>query len=313
MARYLIDTDTAGDDVTSLLFGLRWPGVALDAITVAAGNVFLDQAVRNALITTEKAGRTDVPVYAGAARPLVRSLVTAHYVHGDDGMGDSNFPDPSVRPAPGFAPDAIVEAARQQPGEVELIAQAPLTNVALALAREPALPRLLRRLWIMGGANNSLGNITPAAEFNFYVDPEAAHVVLAAGFDVALVPWDVCLADGIILRDELHAVAELETELSEFYLAVNRRAWEFMRTHAEGAAIDGITHPDSLMMAMAIDESLITERARYFVDVECQGELTRGYCIVDVNGVLGKEPNADVVRRANGGRFRDMLLTLLRG
>jgi purine nucleosidase len=313
MARFVIDTDTAGDDVTSLLFGLRWPGVTLDAITVAAGNVFLDQAVRNALITTEVAGRPDVPVYAGTDRPLVRDLVTAHYVHGDDGMGDSGLPDPSATRADGFAPDAIVDCARRHPGELEVIAQAPLTNIALALFKEPQLPRLVRRLWIMGGVNNALGNITPAAEFNFYVDPEAAHMVLRAGFDVVLVPWDVCLADGIVVRDELAPVLAMDTELSEFYLAVNRRAWEFMRTHAEGGGIDGITHPDSLMMAMAIDDAVIAERGRYFVDVEHRGELTHGYSLVDRNAVLDEEPNAVVVRRAEHTVFRDMLYALLRG
>jgi purine nucleosidase len=313
MARFVIDTDTAGDDVTSLLFGLRWPGATLDAITVAAGNVFLDQAVRNALLTIEVAGRPDVPVYAGAGRPLVRDLVTAHYVHGDDGMGDSGLPGPGATPADGFAPDAIVEHARRHPGELELIAQAPLTNIALALLEEPQLPRLVRRLWIMGGVNNSLGNITPAAEFNFYVDPEAAHIVLRAGFDVVLVPWDVCLADGILVRDELAPVLAMGTELSEFYLAVNRRAWEFMRTHAEGGGIDGITHPDSLMMAMAIDDAVIAERGRYFVDVEHRGELTRGYSLVDRNAVLDEEPNAVVVRRAEHAVFRDMLYAVLRG
>jgi purine nucleosidase len=311
--RLLIDTDTAGDDVTSLLFGLRWPGVDLEAITVCAGNVHLSVAVRNALYTVEVAGRTDVPVYAGADKPLLRSLTTAYYVHGDDGMGNSNFPAPSVEARDGHAVDAIVATVDRHAGDIEVVAQAPLTNIALALMRDPELPAKVRRLWIMGGSNNALGNITPAAEFNFYVDPEAAHLVLAAGFDAVLVPWNVCLHDGVLLRAELGPVLDMGSTLSEFYLAVNRAAWEFMRTHAEGGGIDGISHPDALTIAMALDERVIASKERFFVDVEYRGELTSGYSLVDRNAVLGRPANCDVVLGADKQRFKEMLFTLLKG
>ncbi|MFN2490633.1 MAG: nucleoside hydrolase [Actinomycetota bacterium] len=309
---FLIDSDTAGDDVASLLFGLRWPGVTLEAPTIAAGNVHLHQAVRNALITVETAERTDVPVHPGADRPLLKPLVTAHYVHGDDGMGNSNFPPPNVVASSQHAVDAILDIATRHAGEIEIIAQAPLTNLALAFMKDPELPAKVRRLWIMGGSNNALGNITPAAEFNFYVDPDAAHIVMNAGFTVTLVPWDVCLRDGVIMRAELGPILEMGSELSEFYLAVNRAAWDFMRTHSEGAGIDGISHPDSLMMAMAIDGRVIVDSANLFVDVEHRGELTSGYSLVDVNGVLHRPPNAEVVLRANKERFKEMLIELLR-
>lgn len=313
MTRFLIDTDTAGDDVASLLFGLLWPGVTLEAITVAAGNVHLHEAVRNALYTREIADRTDVPVYAGAGSPLLRPLMTAHYVHGDDGMGNSNFPAPAKAAEQEHAVDAIVALANRYPGDLEMIAQAPLTNIALAVHKDPSLPEKIARLWIMGGSNNALGNITPAAEFNFYVDPEAAHIVLEAGFETTIVPWDVCLADGVLMRDELQAILSMHTKLSEFYLAVNSAAWEFMRSHAETGGVDGIGHPDSLMMAMAIDSSVRVESKRCFVDVEHRGELTSGYSLVDVNGVLGRDPNAEVVTRANHDRFKEMLVELLKG
>lgn len=311
MPRFLIDTDTAGDDVTSLLFGLLWPGVELEAITVVAGNVHLHEAVANALVTTEVAGRADVPVYPGADRPLVRDLVTAHYVHGDDGMGNSHFPPAGHAAAEGWAPDVIVDAARRWGKDLTIIAQGPLTNLALAALRDPELPSRVGRVWIMGGANNSDGNITPAAEFNFYVDPEAAHAVLRAGFDAVLVPWDVCVADGIIMRDELDPVLEMRNDISEFYLAVNRGAWEFMRAHPDGPGIDGIAHPDALTIAMAIDAGLVRTRERYFVDVETKGELTSGYSVVDTFGVLHREPNAEVVLRADKERFKRMLFDLL--
>lgn len=326
MPRFLIDTDTAGDDVTSLLIGLRWPGIEIVAITVAAGNVELDMCVRNALYTTEVAGRPDVPVFAGADKPLIRGLVTAHYVHGDDGMGNSGFPPPSKEAEELPAPQAIVEIASRYAGELEIIAQAPLTNIALALREDPELPRKVKRLWIMGGANNFVGNITPAAEFNFYVDPEAAKEVLAAGFEVTLVPWDVCINDATLTRDELQPIITMGSKLSEFYLSVNRAVWEFVkREHG----VDGISHPDAIMMTMAIDRSVIVESQRCFVDVETIGELTRGYSLVDKLNVMERsidhgvkvselmklpsgEPNAEVVLSADEGRFTEMLIEVLR-
>ncbi|HEU4488284.1 MAG TPA: nucleoside hydrolase [Actinomycetota bacterium] len=294
-----------------MLFGLLWPNVVLDAVTVCCGNVYLEQATRNALTTVEVAGRSDVPVFAGASRPLARELVTAHYVHGSDGMGEADFEEPSLSLADGHAAAALVELSRRFGGELDIIAQAPLTNIALAQLLDPGMVTRVRRLWIMGGANNRLGNITPAAEFNFYVDPEAAHAVLSAGFEVTLVPWDLCVDYAILLRDELEPVFEMKTKLSEFYLQVNRGVWEFMRTHVEGGSIDGISHPDSVMMAMAIDNRLIRGSRDCFVDVECSSELTRGYSLVDLNGVLHKEPNATVVTSIDRKRFKGMLIELL--
>ena len=308
--RLIIDTDTAGDDVTSLLFGLRWPDVELEAITVVAGNVYLNQCVQNALYTCEVAGRPDVPVYAGADRPLLRELVTAHNVHGEDGMGNSDFPRATKEAETEHAVDAIVELADRFAGDLEIIGQGPLTNIALAVRKDPALPEKVKRLWIMGGANNSLGNITPAAEFNFYVDPEAAHIVLTAGFRTVLMPWDVCVNDGILLREELAGIIDMKTKLSEFYLAVNGAAWKFVR---EEMGTDGISHPDALTIAMAIDEGLILERGRYFVDCEHQSELTRGYSVVDLLSVTGNAPNCDVVLKADRDRLLKMLTTLLSG
>lgn len=311
MTRFLIDTDTAGDDVTSMLFALRWPGVTLEAVTVVAGNVYLEQAVTNALLTVEAAGRSEVPVFAGCGEPLQRSLVTAHYVHGADGMGESNFPAPSTQPQEGHGADAIVEFANRYAGDLEIIAQGPLTNVARALSLDPELGHKVARLWVMGGANNSLGNITPAAEFNFYVDPEAARMVLKGGFDTVMVPWDVCVKDGVLSGKELAPVTSLDSPLSRFYLDVNRSAWAFMRDHPKGPGVDGVSHPDSLMMAMAIDPSVIKASGRYFVDVECVGELTRGYSSVDVMGFTDQTPNAEVVLRADKDRFLEMLIQVL--
>lgn len=309
--RFLIDTDTAGDDVTSILLGLLWPGSSVEAITVAAGNIGLDQCVENALYTVQMAGKAGVPVFAGAERPLLRPLVMADYVHGEDGMGNSHFPKATQRPEPQFAVDAILETADRWAGELEIIAQAPLTNLALALYQDPTLPQKIRRLWIMGGCNHSVGNIHPAAEFNFYVDPEAAHLVLNAGFEIVLSTWDLCLRDGVLMRQEMDPIVALKTDLSEFYLAINRAAWAFNRDHREGGSVDGITHPDSLTMAMALNPELILESTRCYVDVEYQGALTRGYSLVDTYGILDRPANAEIVLKADHAGFRDMVISLL--
>ncbi len=311
MKRFLIDTDTAGDDVTSILFGLLWPESSVEAITVVAGNIGLDQCVENALYAVQIAGKAGVPVFRGAERPLLRPLVMAAYVHGEDGMGNSYFPRAQQRPESQFAVDAILETADRWAGELEIIAQAPLTNLALALYKDPTLPQRVKRLWIMGGCNHSVGNIHPAAEFNFYVDPEAAHIVLNAGFDTVLSTWDLYLRDGILHREEVDPIVNLKTELSEFYLAINRAAWEFNRNHREGGSVDGITHPDSLTMAMALNPDLILASSCHYVDVEYQGQLTQGYSLVNTYGILGHPANAKIVLRADHAGFRAMVISLL--
>lgn len=324
MTRLVIDTDTAGDDVTSLLFGLLWPGVQLEAITVCAGNVELELCVRNALLTVEACDRTDVPVFAGAAAPLERDLVTAHYVHGADGMGELDPAPPKTKVQDEDAVAALLRLANEYE-DLEIIAQAPLTNIAQAVRRDPGFARKVRHLWIMGGSNNFVGNITPAAEFNFYVDPHAAKEVLAAGFETTLVPWDVCVADGIITRDELGPFMDLKTRVADFYLKTQKSAWDFVH-HKTG--IDGIGHPDSLMIAMALDRSVLVESGRYFVDVECDSLLTLGYSLIDKMGVMADKidrgvvvkdlltvsdptPNAEVVLKADRNRFKEMLFELL--
>jgi purine nucleosidase len=306
----IIDTDTAGDDVFSLLIGLRSPGVDLRAITVVAGNVSFAQEVENALYTVEMAGRSgQVPVHPGCDRPLFREWVGAEYVHGEDGMGNSWFPTARQRPEAEHAVDALIRHVLAAPGEVTIVAQGPLTNLALAVRREPRLASAVKHLYVMGGTNNGIGNVTPAAEYNFYVDPEAARIVLQAGFPLTLVDWNLTLRQGVLSHDDLSRIDGLGTPLSHFFAQVNRRALEFC--HRSG--IEGSTHPDALTCAIAIDERVIVRSRRYFVDVETQGELTRGYCLVDWLGISGRDPNARVVEEVDRERFLAILIAALKG
>ena len=302
----IVDTDTAGDDVFSLLLALRRPEVELLAITICNGNVPFDQQVENALYTVEMSGRSgQVPVHPGCRKPLLAEWVGAEYVHGKDGMGDSFFAKARQRADPEHAVDAIVRLASERPGELTIMAQAPLTNLAAAVALDPELPRKVAHLVIMGGG---VGNITPAAEFNFYVDPEAARIVLAAGFRVTLFTWTLTLSHGVFDDARLAAIEALGTPLSRFFFQVNRKALEFERS----TGVPGSTHPDSMACAAIVDPSLVLASRDCLVDVETRGELTRGYSLIDRLGTLGREPTARVVEDYDTDRFHAMLIDVLR-
>lgn len=303
--RLVIDTDTAGDDVFSLLLALLHPEAQLEAITICCGNVAFDQEVENALYTVEMAGRSgEVPVYAGCRRPLIADWVGAEYVHGKDGMGDSGFPPARQRPEREHAVDALVRLINENPGELTLIAQAPLTNIAAAVVRDPTIVGKVKRLYVMGGG---AGNVTPAAEYNFFVDPEAAQIVMRAGFSLTLVTWTLTLGDGIFDREQLAGIERLGTPLSTFFGQVNHRALAFCLERG----FSGSSHPDALTCAIALDPGLVTESRTAYVEIETAGKLTRGYSSIDFGGFFEREPNAAVVEAVDSDAFYRMFVGVL--
>ncbi len=313
MTRLLIDTDTAGDDAFSLLLALRHPQAVLEAVTICNGNVAFDQQIENALYTIEVAGRGgEVPVYPGCARPIMGRWQAAT-MHGTDGMSEAGFPRAVQRPETTHAIDAIVDLVMRNPGEISIIAQAPLTNIALAYLKEPRIAGAVKHLWIMGGTDNAVGNITPMAEFNFFIDPEAAKIVFGAGFPITLSTWTLTLGSGSISAEQVARIAALDTPLSRFFMTVSRVPRE--RALARyGTAIS--THPDSLTCACAIDETLILASDDVTVDIDAGEDIARGASAVYPPRMVERWPdrdaNARIIRRADTDAFAEMLTSVLR-
>jgi len=303
----VIDTDTAQDDCVAILVGLLDPAADLRAITMVAGNVGFDAQVKNAWMTLNVADRLDVPVYLGCRRPLVREWVSAENVHGDGGGGLS-IDESGLAPQDEHGVDALIRLAAEAPGELTIVCIGPLTNIAMAIIKDPGFVANVKSLYIMGGSNNARGNITAAGEFNFYVDPDAAKTVFAAGFaDIVVVPWaPLTLVDGVFSRDEISRIAAVGTPLARFVVRVCEATLAF----DESVGIMGSTHPDSLTAALLLHPELIAASARYAVDVEADSELTRGYSAMSW-GVHGLPENATVVESVDRLAFLDYLIGLL--
>jgi len=303
--RVVVDTDTAGDDTQALALACLSDRLSVAAVTVVAGNVPFDRQVENAKYTLELVGADDTPVFEGARSPLAKSFEHVEEVHGEGGLGGDLHPDTGIASAEGFAPEAIVEECREAPGETTLLCIGPLTNVALAHAREPELPELVEEVWVMGGALNCPGNVTPAAEFNVWVDPDATKRVFDA-FDVTLVDWGRSLAHSLG-PETLDSIEALDTDLAEFFATVTSTARAL-----DGATPSGsVAVPDPLTAALLAYPELREATATYPVAVDEREGLTRGYTSVDLDGHTDDYANTRVVEAADHEAFVDVLLAML--
>ncbi len=307
--RVIVDTDTAGDDAQALLMAATSDRIDIEGVTICAGNVEFDYEVENAKYALDLAGIADsVTVYEGAREPLVKDYYHADYVHGEGGLGGELFPDTGIASGDRHAVEYIVERARANPGELTLVCIAPLTNVAMALRREPDLGELLDEVWVMGGNVNCLGNVTPAAEYNFWVDPEAAKIVIDE-LDVRLFDWGLTERDTTFGAETLAAIDEgPNTELAEFYRTITASVREYNESQT-GKQL--VTHPDSAVTAALVEPDLIEEASTYYVEVDDREGLTRGYTAVDENGVTDGAPRTTVVESLDANLFETMTRDML--
>lgn len=316
----LIDTDPGIDDALALLLAFASPEVSVEAITTVAGNVPVERCVANAFRILEVVKPSRPPAVArGAAAPLVGSLISAAHVHGEDGLGDLHqfknpdgsprYPPVELLPASLDGPDLILETAARFAGELVVVAIGPLTNLALALRRDRDRMASIRRLVVMGGAVASPGNVTPLAEFNFYVDPEAAAQVLESGLPVELIPLDVT-------RKVILSSSALDSRLSTCPGRLARFISDFTpKGFAFGAEVGegGLTLHDPLALAVALDPSLVSFEALH-VAVECEGRLSRGMAVADRRPLPAHRklpPNCRVAMSVDAGRFLSFFLDRL--
>lgn len=303
MRRFLIDTDTASDDAIALLMAFAAPDARVEALTIVAGNCTAEQAAQNALYTAELCG-VSVPVHLGRTGPLIRPLTMAAEVHGHDGLGDIGLPLSGRAVAEGRAVDVIVDTVLRHPGEVTLVALGPLTNIAVALLRAPEIARKVARCVVMGGVADGVGNVTPAAEFNIFVDPEAAAVVFSSGMNLTMVGWDVSRRRAAFDADELAALRTIDTPRARFAVDILGALRRFM---VGISSRDHVDLPDPIAMAVALDPSVATDVRRHAVIVDTSAGPSAGATLIDHFGLTGRPANVDVVFDASRDRFLEML------
>ena len=293
MRTFLIDTDTASDDAVALMMALSAPDVRVCGLTTVAGNVGIEQATRNALYTAEICG-SGVPVFVGAPAPLTRALEDAHWFHGRDGFGDHNYPAPTRSAQSEPAVEAICRLIDAEPG-LTLVTLGPLTNIALALARDPSLPGKVGRCVVMGGAPCCEGNVTPAAEYNIWVDPEAARGVFRSALPIEMVGWHVSRGPSVLNEAEIADILALGTAKARFAIECNSRARQAYFTQT---AEQGLSLADPTAMAVALDRAIGTSWSKHFVEIETRSELTRGMTLVDRLNVTHDASNRGAWREA---------------
>lgn len=302
--KIIIDTDPGQDDAVAILLALASPqDLEVVAITTVAGNVPLALTTRNALMMCELAGRTDIPVHAGAIRPMVRDLVTAEYVHGGSGIAGASLPEPTMTIRSGHAVDAIIEIVMSAAdGEITVCPLGPLTNVGLALVREPRIAERLHEIVLMGGGFFEGGNRTPAAEFNIYVDPHAADVVFRSGIPITMMPLDVT-HQALTSPERLARFAAIDTPAGR---AVHGMLDFFERFDIERYGMGGGPLHDPCVIAYLLEPELFGGKA-VPVRIETGSELTMGMTVVDWWGATDDTPNATVMRDIDSDRFFRLL------
>jgi purine nucleosidase len=320
--RVIIDSDPGIDDAMAILLALNSPELKVEALTVVPGNVEAWQGLENALKLVSLARRCDVPVAGGAQHPLNQKLITAQYWHGKNGLAGVELPPSKCKADSRFGPDLIIEMVHKYPHEIWLIPVGPLTNIALAVSKDPSIVPLVKDIVIMGGSISG-GNVNGAAEANIYGDPEAASIIFNAGWIVTMIGSDVGERT-LMTRKHLAQLQALHGPESDF---IYERG-DFYLTRSEKSGYSGAAMYDPLAVATVIDPTLVTLKKMH-VDVETKGEFTRGETVAnrmgsnennvihgnhyEIEGVVDLKPNAKVCLASDADRFLQLFITRIKG
>ena len=320
--RVIIDTDPGTDDAMAIILALNSPEFKVEALTVVPGNVEARQGLENALKIVSLAGRCDVVVAGGAQHPLNQKLITAQYWHGKNGLANVELPPSKCKADPRFGPDLIIEMIHKYPHEITLIPVGPLTNIALAVSKDPSIAALVKDIVIMGGSISG-GNVDGVAEANIYNDPEAAQIVFNAGWMVTMVGSDVGERT-LITRKYLAELQSSHGAQSDFISKIA----DFYLTRSEKSGYAGAAMYDPLAVGIALDPTLGTLKEMH-VDVETKGEFTRGETVAnrmgsdeknvlhgdhyEIEGVIDLKPNARVCMASDADRFLELFVNRIKG
>ena len=287
--KYFIDTDTASDDAVALLMALEWDDVEVLGISIVSGNMSVEQGSINARYTVELC-KKDIPVYVGADAPLVKKREHADWFHGPDGMGNMNYPTPKLEETNQDFIEVLNNHINQYPNEITLVTLGPLTNVANFIKKYPESFLKLKNIVIMGGASNTVGNVTPAAEYNIWCDPEAADIVFKSKHhDIAMVGWELCRGEANLTEAEMEFAYSFKTEKADFAIDCNKHALD---SSQNWLGDPGLGLPDPVAMAVALNPAVTTKVSRHNVQVVIDGPA-RGMTIVDQLHVGESEPHID--------------------
>jgi len=320
--RVIIDTDPGTDDAMAIILALNSPELKVEALTVVPGNVDGRQGLENALKIVSLAGRCDITVAGGAQHPLNQKLITAQFWHGKNGLANVELPATKCKADARFGPDLIIEMVHKYPHEITLIPVGPLTNIALAVSKDPSIAGLVKDIVIMGGSITG-GNVNGAAEANIYNDPEAAQIVFNAGWMVTMVGSDVGERT-LITRKYLAELQSSHGPQSDFIAKIA----DFYLTRSEKSGYSGAAMYDPLAVGIAVDPTLGTLKEMH-VDVETKGEFTRGETVAnrmgsnennvlqgdhyEIEGVVELKPNARVCTASDAERFLQLFVSRVRG
>ncbi len=315
MRRIIIDTDTGSDDAVALIMALKSKDVKVEAVTTVCGNVPLDLATKNALMTIEITNAQKPPLYIGADRPLMRKLVTAVNVHGEDGMGDCNLILPTLIPEKKHAVDAIIEIVEENPGDIEIVTLGPVTNIALAILKSPETMKKVKHIYSMGTSGFGRGNTTPVAEFNVYVDAEAYSIMLNSIIPLTIVGFDLCGKDAALNKDDIELLLSSGKKEAEFSVKCNKSLLEFNLKRNNEYIID---LPDAVAMGVVLWNEIVSEDKLCYCYTCTKEEAAYGQVVINdgsklaiSDGYAGNTPNAIICKTIFPNLFKEKLLYIL--